>query len=189
MSSVETGQMSAVETGQMSAAETGQMFAVEKRQMYSFKTRQRPVAIVDICLVSTADICPVSAAGICPVSTADICLVSTEDMCPVKTNDIWLLWGHLGTDENDFDPFVTPKMRKMEHSRWSRWSHRNDATGRSAEPHSLARTCQGSPVKLCGSLVASTRAVDQEFFLIWVLGELSQSSSRLSEAHPEAVHY
>ena len=75
-------------------------------------------------------------------------------------------------------------MRKMENSRHC---HGNDATGRSAEPHSLARTCQGSPVKLCGSLVASTRAVDREFFLIWVLGELSQSSSRLSETHPEAV--
>ena len=83
------------------------MSAVETRQMYDIKTGQRPVAIVDICLVSTADICPVSAADICPVSTADI--------CPVTTEDIWLLWGHLGTDENDFDPFFTPKMRKKEH--------------------------------------------------------------------------
>ena len=95
--------------------------------------------------------------------------------------------GHLGKDENDFDSFFSSKMRKMEHSRRSRWSDGNDATARSAEPHSLARTCQGSRVKLCGSLVASTRAVDREFFLIWVLGELSQSSSRLSETHPEAV--
>ena len=26
-----------------------------------------------------------------------------------------LLWGHLGEDENDFDPFFSSKMRKMEH--------------------------------------------------------------------------
>ena len=75
--------------------------------MYSIKTGQSPAAIVDICLVSTADICPVSAADICPVSTADI--------CPVSTEDTWLFWGHLGTDENDFDSFFTLKMRKMEH--------------------------------------------------------------------------
>ena len=137
--------------------------------MYSIKTGQRPVFVVNICLASTADICPVSA----------------EVICPVEIQDIRLLWGQLGSDENDFDPFFTPKMRKMEHARHC---HGNDATGRSAEPHNLARTCQGSPVKLCGSLVASTRAVDREFFLIWVLGELSQSSSRLSETHVEAVH-
>ena len=59
----------------------------------------RRVAIVDTCLVSTADICLVSPADICPVPTADI--------CPVSTDDTWLLWGHLGTDENDFDPFFT----------------------------------------------------------------------------------
>ena len=75
----------------------------------------------------------------------------------------------------------------MEHSRWSRRSHGNDATDCSAEPHSLARTCQGSPVKLCGPLQASTWAVVREFFLISELCELSQSSSRLSETHPEAV--
>ena len=78
-------------------------------------------------------------------------------------------------------------MRKMEHSRWSRWRDGNDATGRSAEPHSLARTCEGSPVKLCESLVASTGAVDREFFLISELCELSQSSSRLSETDLEAL--
>ena len=89
--------MSAVETGQMSAAETGQMSAVETRQRYSIKIGQRPVATVDICLVSMADICPVSAADI-----------------PVSTNDMWVLWGHLGKVENDFDPFFTPKMFKME---------------------------------------------------------------------------
>ena len=100
--------------------------------MSGIKTGQRPVAIVDICLVSTADICPVSAAEISAVSTADI--------CPVSTEDTWLLWGHLGTDENDFDPFFSSKMRKMEQirrSRWSRWSHGNDAMGRSAEPRSI----------------------------------------------------
>ena len=94
-------------------------------------TRQMSVlATEDISLVSTADICPVSAADICPVST---------DICPVSTEDIWLLWGHLGKVGNDFDPFFTPKMRKMEHtswSRWSRWSHGNDATGCAAEPRS-----------------------------------------------------
>ena len=87
-----------------------------------------------VCLISGEDICPFSAADICPVSTADI--------CPVSTEDIWLLWGHLGEVENDFDPFFTPKMRKMEHARHSRhsrhcrWSHGNDATSRAAEPRS-----------------------------------------------------
>ena len=38
-------------------------------------------------VLATEDICPVAAAGICPVST----------------EDIWLLWGHLGKVENDFD--------------------------------------------------------------------------------------
>ena len=61
-----------------------------------------------ISVLATEDICPVSAADICPVSTADI--------CPVSTEDIWLLWGHIGMDENDFDPFSTPKMRKMAHA-------------------------------------------------------------------------
>ena len=84
----------------MSAVETGQISAFETRQMYSIKTGQRPVAIVDICLVSTADICPVSAAAICPDSTADICPVSAA--------------GVLEGDKNDFDPFFTPKMFKME---------------------------------------------------------------------------
>ena len=78
-------------------------------------------------------------------------------------------------------------MRKMEHRSRSRRSHGNDATGRSAEPHSLARTCEGSLVKLCESLVASTGAVDREFFLISELCELSQSSSRLSEIDLEPV--
>ena len=107
------------------------MSSAETRQMYSIPTGQRPVAIANICLVSTADICPVSAADICHVSTADI--------CPVSAEDIWLRWGHLGELDNDFDPFFTPKMRKMEHSRWSRhcrWSHGNDATSRAAEPRS-----------------------------------------------------
>ena len=35
-------------------------------------------------------------------------------------------------------------MRKMEHRSWSRRSHGNDATGRSAEPHSLAKALVGS---------------------------------------------
>ena len=112
----------------MSAAEARHMSAVETRQMYSIKTGRRPVTIVDICLVATADICPVAAADICPVSTADICLFSTEN--------IWLLWGHLGKVENDFEPFFSPKMRKMDHIRRSRWSHGNDATGCAAEPRS-----------------------------------------------------
>ena len=136
MSSVETGQMSAVETGQMSAAETAQMSSAETRQMSTGQTGRCPVSAEDICLVSAEDICPVSAADICPVSTADI--------CPVSTEDIWLLWGHLGKVGNDFDPFFTPKMRKMEHRSWSRRSHGNDATGRSAEPHSLAKALVGS---------------------------------------------
>ena len=50
----------------------------------------------------------VSAADICPVSTADICPVSTEDIYPVSTADVQ------GGDENDFDPFFTPKKFKME---------------------------------------------------------------------------
>ena len=86
--------MSAVETGQVSGAATGQMSAVETRQMYSINTGQRPVAIVNICLLSTADICPVSAEDIYWY------LVSAADV--------------LGGDENDFDPFFTPKMFKME---------------------------------------------------------------------------
>ena len=73
---------------------------------------------------------------------------------------------HLGEVKNDFDSFFSPKNRKMEHRSRSRWSHGNDATGRSAEPHSLAGTCAGSPVKLCESLGASTGAVDRELFLI-----------------------
>ena len=67
--------------------------------MYSIETGQSPVATVDIFVVSTADICHVSAADICPVSAADI----------------WSLWGHLGTDGNDFDVFFTPTMCNMEH--------------------------------------------------------------------------
>ena len=95
----------------MSAVETGQMSDVEARQMHSIKIGRRPVAIVDICLVSTADICPVSAADICPLSIADI--------CPVSTEHIWLLLGHLGMDENDFDTLFTPKVCKMAHARRS----------------------------------------------------------------------
>ena len=132
MSAVETGQMPAVETGQMSAAETGQMSAVETRQMSTIAAGRRPALILrfclvatadigpvsaaDICPVSTADICPVSAEDICPVSAADICPVSTADICPVSTEDICPLSTAdvLGGDENDFDPFFTPKMFKME---------------------------------------------------------------------------
>ena len=47
-----------------------------------------------------------------------------------------LLWDHLGRDENDFDPFFSPKMRKMEHSRWSRWIPGNGTTGGCVEPRS-----------------------------------------------------
>ena len=36
-----------------------------------------------------------------------------------------LLWGHLRRDENAFDSFFTPKMRKMEHGSRSRWSRRS----------------------------------------------------------------
>ena len=160
ISSVETGQMSAVETGRMSAieigqrfAETGQMFAVEKRHMYSIKTGQRPVAIVDICLVSTTDICPVSAA----------------DICPVSTEDIWLLWGHLGKVENDFDPFFTPKMRKLEQislCRWSRWSHGNDAMGRAAElriQRRGSRTRAGSSASCPRAQVGPPRLIQRPY--------------------------
>ena len=64
------------------------------------------------CLVSLFYIRLVSAEDICLVSTADICPVSTADICPVSTEDIWLLWVHLGTDENDFDPFFRLKCAK-----------------------------------------------------------------------------
>ena len=47
-----------------------------------------------------------------------------------------LLWGHLKGDENDFDLFFTPKMRKMEHRSWSRWSPGNGITGGCLEPRS-----------------------------------------------------
>ena len=107
----------------------------------------------DRCLLLTQDRCllvrqgaalshqftSVSAEDICPVSAADICPVSTADICPVLTEDIWLLWGHPGKIEIDFDPFFTPKMRKMAQIRWTTWSrrsHGNDAMGRSAEPRS-----------------------------------------------------
>ena len=93
----------------MSAAETRQMSSAKTRQMSTGQTGRCPVSPIYICLVSAEDICPVSATDICPVSTAAICLVSTED--------IWLLWGHLGRYENDFDPFFTPKMRKKSHER------------------------------------------------------------------------
>ena len=54
----------------------------------------------------------------------------------ISTEDIWLLWGHLGTVECDFDPFFTPKMRKMEHRSWSSRSPGNATTGGCAEPRS-----------------------------------------------------
>ena len=65
--------------------------------------------------------------------------VSTADICPVSTENIWQLRGHLGMDENDFDPFFSPKMRKMEHRTWrsrSRRSPGNATTGGCAEPRS-----------------------------------------------------
>ena len=108
------------------------MSIAETRQMSTGQTGRCLVLPIYICLVSAEDISPLAAAGICSISTVDI--------CPVSTEDIWLLWGHLGKVENDFDPFFTPKMRKMEQIRWSRWnrwsrrSHGNDATGRAAEP-------------------------------------------------------
>ena len=45
-----------------------------------------------------------------------------------------LLWGHLRRDENDFDPFFTPKMCKMEHGSRSRWSPGNATTGGCEKP-------------------------------------------------------
>ena len=50
-----------------------------------------------------------------------------------------LLWGHLRRDENYFDPFFSPKMRKMEHGSRSRWSSRsrgNATTGGCADARS-----------------------------------------------------
>ena len=92
------------------------------------------LATEDICLVSTADICPVSAADICPVSTADICPVSTEDIYPVSTEDV------LGGDENDFDPFFTPKKIKMEFIRGcpTGWCG-TDIETEPHQPHVMAR--------------------------------------------------
>ena len=49
----------------------------------------------------------------------------------------WLMLQTILEDENDFDPFFTPKMRKMElgsRSRWSRWSPGNGTTGGCVEP-------------------------------------------------------
>ena len=51
-----------------------------------------------------------------------------------------LLWGHLGSDENDFDPFFTPKMRKMEHGSRSRRSPGNGITSGCLEPPALNRS-------------------------------------------------
>ena len=114
-----------------------------------------PVSMLYICLVLTAGICPVSAADICPVSAADICPVPTADICPVSTEAFWLLWGHLGRDQNDFDPFFTPKMGKMEHARHCRYcrrSHGNDATSRAAEPRSTRSGGQDRVSSLTNSI-------------------------------------
>ena len=101
--------------------------------MYRIQTGQRPVAIVDTCLVSAADICPVSAAIICPVSTADICPALPEYINPVSTEAV------LGGDENDFDPFFTPKRFKMEFIRGcpgvSGGARRNGVRDVETEPH------------------------------------------------------
>ena len=87
-------------------------------QMSAIVTGKGTVATIDICLVTTADICPVSAA--------DICLVSTADICPASTEDIWLLWVHLGTDENDLDPFFQQKCAK--------WNTEGAAAGADGAP-------------------------------------------------------
>ena len=43
------------------------------------------------------------------------------DIYPVSTEDIWLLWGHLGTDEHDFDPFL--------YKNNSKWNTNNEVHG------------------------------------------------------------
>ena len=83
--------------------------------------------------------------------------------------------GHLGEDENDFDSFFSSKMRKMEHirrSRWSTWSHGNDAMGRSAELWIQRREAQehapGSSASCPRALVGPPRLIQRLY-----LGELS----------------
>ena len=99
------------------------------RQAADFSLLEHPcLSILHLCF-SAEDICPFSAADICPVA----------HICPVSTAHICLLSGHCEKVENDFDPFFTPKVRKMEQIRWSRCSrrsHGNDATGRAAAPYS-----------------------------------------------------
>ena len=64
-------------------------------------------------------------------------------------------------------------MRKMEHRSWrswSPWSHGNDATGRSAEPHSLAKALVGSQKPLW-------RLYLGELMLWFILGRSTMISS------------
>ena len=61
----------------------------------------------DIATVETSEtsaLC-VETAQMFAHALEDICPVSAADTCPVSTEDIWVLWGHLGEVEDDFDPF------------------------------------------------------------------------------------
>ena len=68
------------------------------------------------------------------------CFVNRFDKNMIWKRQEWQ--SHLGLDENGFDSFFSPKMRKMEQIRLRRWSrrsrhcHGNEAMGRSAEPRS-----------------------------------------------------
>ena len=72
---------------------------------------------------------------ICLVLEGDICLVSTADINPVSTEDMWLLWGHLATDENDFDVLL--------HLKCAKW---NTEAGAAGAPEMQPQAAAQSPV-------------------------------------------
>ena len=100
-------------------SETSTM-CVEARQMSVLATE-------DICPVSTEDIYPVSAedktaAGHRPaaarpsVETGQMSSVETGQMSAVETGQMSAALGPSWRERKLFRPFITPKMRKMEHA-------------------------------------------------------------------------
>ena len=115
-------------------------------------------------VLATEDICLVSAADICPVSTADICPVSTEDIYPVIVADI------LGGDENNFDPFFTPKIIKMEFIRGCpgvpRGARRNGGRDVETEPHQQRAMARITAVKQAPSNEGALKAMNRTTVLL-----------------------
>ena len=91
-----------------------QMFAFETTQMSTLAPED--MSAVETEPMSAAETGQISAVETGQMTAAETCVLSQEKTSFLSQQKTSGCFGGILGDENDFDPFFTPKMRKMEHA-------------------------------------------------------------------------